>query len=185
MAESDTGSAGPLRPVDLFLSRLRDGVYWSGVAIFAVTVTALFVAIFVNVVLRYIFEQGISWAYEIPAILFPWLVAGAIVVATASGRNIQVALLIKFLSPAPRRIVGLAVQLTMVLVSLGVIWTSGPILMSSQFTKLSETGISQVYGVSSLIYCFAMIAVIAAIDFVRLLRGSVYMDAAAAETSLS
>lgn len=185
MADCDTGSAGRSRPADLLLSRLRDAVYWSGVAIFVATVSALFAAIFVNVVLRYIFEQGISWAYEIPAILFPWSVAGAIVVATASGRNIQVAILAKLLPSAPRRIVGLAVQLSLILVSLGVIWTSGPILASSRFTTLSETGISQVYGVSSLIYCFAMIAVIGSVDLVRLLRGGVYMGEDEAESSFS
>ena len=155
------------------------------VSIFVATVSFLFVAIFVNVVLRYIFKQGIAWAYEIPAILFPWSVASAVVIATVFGRNIQVALLTNLLGHRARRVVGMAVQLVMIIVSVGVIWTSGPILNSSQYTKLAETGIAQVYGVSSLIYCFAMIAVIAAIDFVHLLRGADYMGKDQAEGSFS
>lgn len=181
MTERTRASTGRSRPVDSFLARLRDVVYWVAVSIFVATVTSLFAAIFVNVVLRYIFEQGIAWAYEIPAILFPWSVASAIVVTTTFGRNIQVALLTNLLSAAPRRIVGMIVQLAMILVSAGVIWTSGPILNSSQYTRLAETGITQIYGVSSLIYCFAMIAIIATIDLVHLFRGAGYLEDGDAE----
>ena len=181
MTERTSDSTGRSRPVDSFLARLRGLVYWIAVSIFVATVTSLFAAIFVNVVLRYIFEQGIAWAYEIPAILFPWSVASAVVVATVFGRNIQVALLTNLLSATPRRIIGMIVQLAMILVSIGVIWTSGPILNSSQYTRLAETGITQIYGVSSLIYCFAMIAIIATIDLVHLVRGAGYLEVDDAE----
>lgn len=185
MTDDETGSTGRSRSVDSLLSRVRGGLYWIGVSIFVTTITALFAALLVNVVLRYVFNQGIAWAYEIPAILFPWSVAGAVVVATASARNIQVTLLASMLSAPARRMIGLLVQLVMILVSVGIIWTSGPILNSSRFTILAETGISQVYGVSSLIYCFAMIAIIATIDFIRLLLGGDYLSRDDAETSFS
>jgi len=175
----------PSGSVVVALARLRLGVYWSAVGIFVATVTTLFVALLVNAVLRYLVAKGITWAYEIPAILFPWAVAGAVVVATALGRNIQVALLAALLPSGARRLVGLSVCFVVAAVSLGVVWTSLPTLKASQFMRLAETGIPQIYGMSSLIYAFSMIALIAAIDFVHLLAGAGYADDIAAESSFS
>ena len=59
-----------LRPLRL-VERVIAG---SGAAIIFVTLSFTFCALLVNVVLRYAFGSGLAWAYEIHAILFPWLV---------------------------------------------------------------------------------------------------------------
>jgi len=147
---------------------MREGIFWVAVTGFVTTVTILFVALFTNIVLRYLFDRGITWAYEIPYVLFPWMVATGAVVATVRGRNIQVKLLVNVLPAALARVCRIAVNAIVVATSVLVIWTSMPFLKASTFMRLAETGIPQVWGVSSLIYAFGMIALIAAMDIVLL-----------------
>ena len=74
---SDQGQGGPfLRWID----RLVGWIDFTGAVIVTTTLTAMFLGLFVNVVLRYALGDGITWAYEIPSILFPWMVAGGIVI---------------------------------------------------------------------------------------------------------
>lgn len=172
-------------PVLSLLKRLRGGIYWLSVGIFTLTISSLFLALFVNVVLRYLFERGITWAYEIPAVIFPWSIAAAVVIATCLHRNIQVRLLALAMPAQPRRIVGLAMYAVTAIISIGVIWTSVPFVMASRFMRLAETGIPQIYGVASLIYAFTMVAIIAAIEFIFILYGNGYLDDSHAEDDLS
>ncbi len=177
-----TGSAGP---VEHILSTVKLLVLYGGVGIFATTISALFVALFVNVVLRYAFDRGISWAYEIPYILFPWAVGGAIIVASCLGRNIQINLFANVVPIRPRRMVGACVHGLIVLICVGVVWTATPILNASKFMRLAETGIPQFYGMLGLVVAFVAVAVVAAIDLVLLLLGEPYLNGNAPEKSLS
>lgn len=167
------------------LERVRGLIYASAVVVFVTTLGALFAALLANVVLRYAFGRGITWAYEIPSILFPWTVAGAIVIATALHRNIQVRVLVVLLPEGVRRLVGLSVYLVVALISAGVLWTSMPLLNAARFMRLSETGIAQIWGVSSLLYAFGAVTLIALVDFIALLAGGGYADSVGAEASLS
>jgi len=179
--ETRTGPAGPVRRLT---DPLLTGIYWSAVAIFMATIGALFLALFVNVVLRYLFAEGITWAYEIPSILFPWSVASAVVVATVLGRNIQIALLVLILPEPLRRAIGIAVYLAAAAIAVTVLVTATPTLKASQFMRLAETGIPQVWGMASLVYAFAAIAIVSLIETLRLVAGGPYL-AAAREQSLS
>lgn len=132
----------------------------SGAVAVMITLVAMFGAILLNVILRYFFGSGITWAYEIPAILFPWCVAGGMVMAAAQGRNITVDVLTAILPGPLRKALAVTVNLFVGAVSAGVVYYSMPIIKASQFSRLAETGIPQIYGYSSLVYAFSMIAVI-------------------------
>lgn len=136
-----------------------------------VCLSATFLALLVNVVLRYFFGSGISWAYEIHAILLPWLVAGGIVIASAQGRHIAITLLPDLLGPASKRAALLIIQALVLLISASVLWSSTPIIAASRFQRLSTFGITQIWGYASLVYVFAGLAVIAVLDILRLLAG--------------
>lgn len=82
---------------------------WSGKIIAAATLGVTFLALLVNVILRYTAGSGIPWSYEIHAILLPWLVAGGIVVAAARRRNIAITLLPEMTGPVTQRLVMLVV----------------------------------------------------------------------------
>jgi TRAP-type C4-dicarboxylate transport system permease small subunit len=158
---------------------------WSGRIIAAATLGFMFVALLVNVVLRYAFGSGIAWAYEIHALLLPWLVAGGIVIAAARGRNIAITILPELLGPAARRVLVLAIQVAILVISVSVLESSWPILKASTFQTLSTLGIKQVWGYASLVYAFAGMAVIAALNILRALAGSDVMDHDPEHASLS
>jgi TRAP-type C4-dicarboxylate transport system permease small subunit len=145
----------------------------------------MFALLFMNVVLRYIFTTGIPMAYEIHAVLLPWLVAGGLVVAAAHHRNIAVTLLPDLLNPALRRWIFVAVQVALLVISVAVIWTGQPILRASTVQSLSTLGIRQVWGYASLPYSFACIAVLSLCDLLRLVLRDELLENAAAPQSLS
>ncbi|MGO4916414.1 TRAP transporter small permease [Pseudogemmobacter sp. W21_MBD1_M6] len=140
---------------------------WSGKIISVATLGIMFFALFANVVLRYAFGSGLAWAYEIHAVLLPWLVAGGIVIAATRSRNIAISLLPDMVQPGTRRVLFLAVQIAILVIAVSVLWSSQPILKASQFQKLSTLGIKQIWGYSSLVYAFGAMAVIAALETIR------------------
>lgn len=146
-------------------------MYISGAAVVVITLVTMFVAIFLNVVLRYSFGAGITWAYEIPSILFPWTVAGGMVMASAQGRNITVDLIMELLPKGGARVLAVAVNLFVSAVSVGVVYYSLPVIRASQYSRLAETGIPQIYGYSSLVYAFSMIALIGILSAIEHISG--------------
>ena len=178
-------TAGPQGPVLLTVAWIRAAIYWSGVGVFSLTLGLLFAGLFVNVLLRYLFAEGISWAYEIPYILFPWTVGGAIVVAACLGRNIRVALLVTLAGKPLRRGIAIAVHGMTATIALGVLWSSLPILNASKFMRLAETGIPQFYGMLGLVFAFAAVAAVSLIDGARLLFGGENPEETPSESSLS
>ena len=158
---------------------------WSGKIIAAATLGVTFLALLVNVILRYAAGSGIPWSYEIHAILLPWLVAGGIVVAAARRRNIAITLLPELTGPGTQRMVMLVVEALIVVIAIGVLWSSQPILKASTFQTLSTLGIKQIWGYSSLVYSFGAMAVIAALRILQILGGQSAFESDPANTSLS
>lgn len=176
---------GRLRP---FLDLVRGMIIvldWSGRLIVFACLVSMFVALFANVVLRYIFGSGIAWAYEIHALLLPWLVAGGLVMASARGRNIAVSLMSDMLSGNALRGLNLIIHSAILLICVNVLWGSQPILKASQFQSLSTLGIKQFWGYLSLVYAFAGMTLIAALEIVRTLAGETVEDRDPGHASLS
>ncbi|PHP65218.1 hypothetical protein CSC94_20105 [Zhengella mangrovi] len=188
-----TGAGGPVpgaarKGASPFL-RLLAGLTFllesSGKVIAVACLAFMFVALLTNVILRYAFDSGIPWAYEIHAVLLPWLVAGGLVIASARGRNIAITLLAEILQGRKRLVLQAIIQVTIIIIALGVLWSGQPILKASRFQTLSTLGIKQVWGYASLVYAFAAIALIAFADLVRVFRGIDVMDHDPENASLS
>jgi TRAP-type C4-dicarboxylate transport system permease small subunit len=179
------GGKGQQRPFFARFAGVATLLDWSGRIIAASCLGFMFVALLVNVILRYAFGSGIAWAYEIHALLLPWLVGGGIVIAAARHRNIAITLLPDLLSPGKARLLELAVQAAILVISVSVLWSSQPILKAAQFQTLSTLGIKQIWGYASLVYAFAAMAVIAAIDILRMLGGEGVIDHDPEHASLS
>jgi TRAP-type C4-dicarboxylate transport system permease small subunit len=182
---SDNGRKVPQRTFLAMISGVSVLLDWSGRLIATLCLGFMFVALFVNVVLRYAFGDGIAWAYEIHALLLPWLVAGGIVIAAARGRNIAITLLPDMLTPRALRILQLIIQVSMLAISISVLWSSQPILKAAQFQTLSTLGIKQIWGYASLVYAFAGMAIIAMVDIMRILGSADVMDHSVEHASLS
>ena len=71
---------------------------------------ALFLAIGMEVVVRYFTTRSLRWSTELPNILFPWLVMGGIVLAAQRGAHISVTLVLDMLTPNAARLLLLVMQ---------------------------------------------------------------------------
>lgn len=170
---SDDKAKGRSRPFLLRLTVIPQiGLDWSGRVIGAAALAFMFAALLVNVILRYAFGSGIAWAYEMHALLLPWLVAAGIVMASARAKNISITLLPDLLAPRRRRVLAIVINAIILVIALSVLWSSQPILKASTFQTLSTLGIKQIWGYSSLVYAFGAMAVIAALEIVRILAGA-------------
>jgi len=158
---------------------------WSGRVIVFVCLVSMFLFLLTNIVLRYISGSGIAWAYEIHALLLPWLVAGGLVIASARGRNIAISLLADMLYDRALLALNLVIQGIILVIALSVLWSSQPILKAAQFQSFSTLGLKQIWGYSSLIYAFAAMALIAALEIVRTLAGEDVVDRDPSHSSLS
>lgn len=179
------GGRGRARPFLLGVNRLKTLIDWSGRITACMCLGFLFCALLANVILRYAFDSGITWAYEIHALLLPWLVAGGIVIAAAQGRNIAITLLPEVLGPLAQRILMVAVETIAIVISVTVLVSSMPILRASEYQHYSTLPLTQVWGYASLIYAFSSIAVIAALDILRVLAGQDVIDHDPRHASLS
>jgi TRAP-type transport system small permease protein len=179
------GGTGEQSPFLRTLGGIPTLLDWSGRIIAAASLGILFLTLLANVILRYAFGTGIAWAYEIHALLLPWLVGAGIVIASARHRNIAIALLPDRLGPSGQRILLLIIQAVIVLIALSVLWSSQPILRASKFQNLSTLGIKQIWGYASLVYAFACMAIISAVDFLRVLGGIDVIDHNPEHASLS
>lgn len=168
-----TDGKGARGPVLSLLASLATLIDWTGRIIAATCLAVMFVLLFMNVVMRYALGAGIPWAYEIHALLLPWLVAGGVVIAAARGRNIAITLLPDLVGPITARWLLIVVSALVAAICIAVLWTSQPILRASQFQSLATLGIKQVWGYVSIVYAFGGMAVLSAIDALRALGGEI------------
>ncbi len=160
---------GPGGPIPSVVAVVDRAIYWASAAIVVSALTFLFLAIFINVLLRYLFAEGITWAYEIPSILFPWIVVAGAVMAAQAGRHIAVVALLKVLPGAVQRVLLIAVNLLIAVASVFVVEAAWPIIKAAHSSRLAETGIAQSYGYASLVYGFVMIGLTALTTGYRLI----------------
>lgn len=183
--QAENGVKGRLRPFLHLATWIKTLVDWSGRIIASACLAFLFSVLLVNVILRYAFDSGIAWAYEIHALLLPWLVAGGIVIAAAKGRNIAITLLPELVGPRTRRVLMLAVESVAFVISISVLISSQPILMAAKYQSYSTIPLKQIWGYDSLIYAFSGMAIIAVVDILRLLAGETVLDQDPSHASLS
>ena len=168
-AAARLAGTGPGGPVPALVEGIDRWVAWSARVIVVGALTFLFCALFINVVLRYAFSLGIPWAYEIPAIMFPWLVIAGAVLAAQAGKHIAVEVLLRAVPAALRRALRILVNLVVLAAAVLVAAAAVPMMRASADSHLAVTGISQAWGYASLLYGYAMIAVTAATECYRLI----------------
>ncbi len=176
---------GRSRPLLALAGHVSTAIDWSGRIVAVACLAVMFALLFVNVVLRYTLSDGIAWAYEIHAVLLPWLVAGGVVAAAAQGRNIRVSILPGLLGETARRWLSIAVHLAVAVICITVLWSSQPILKASQFQSLATLGIKQVWGYASLLFAFGGMGLIALVETARLLFGGDAECGVAEDSSLT
>ncbi|MGB5918068.1 TRAP transporter small permease [Arcobacter sp.] len=133
------------------------------------SITVMFLSLFSNVILRYTLSQSIDWAYEVPSILFPWMVAGGIVMAAARGKDISVTVLTDMLYGKLHKFLMILIHLIIGIISITVMISGERILMASKFQRLPETGIQQIWGYSSIYFAFSLVFILCLLHILSIL----------------
>ncbi len=145
-------------------------IAWLCEAIVLFTTVVLLVLLGVNVGVRYVFQEGgIEWIGEVPAQLFPWLIAAGIVLATQRGGHIAVDFAYKFVGETGGRLLAILIQV-LVAVSYAVLfvvaWEVADIVSVEHSPLL---GISGSWGYFALMFAAAGTAVSSLTILVRVL----------------
>jgi TRAP-type C4-dicarboxylate transport system permease small subunit len=74
------------------------------------SVIAMFVSLLLEVIVRYLTNQGLGWTTELPELLFPWLVMSGVVLAAQRGQHIAVTAILGFLNRTAARILLVSLQ---------------------------------------------------------------------------
>ena len=92
-----------------------------------ITISVVFVILSINVGLRYAAGTSISWASELPELMFPWLIMAGVVIAAQHGSHIAVVILTQKLGAA-RRWVLAAGSLIVAGLYAGMAWVAWPLM---------------------------------------------------------
>lgn len=128
-----------------------------------VTATAMggiVLLVFTNVVMRYVFNTGLTWSEEVSVNLFVWVIFLGAILAALEGLHIKVDLLTSKLSPRFQKIV-LLIANVLVLFAMGVLITGGVEVVKATHTTISSaTGIpSSFISVSLVIFAVSVILI--------------------------
>ncbi|QUJ70625.1 TRAP transporter small permease (plasmid) [Photobacterium sp. GJ3] len=146
-------------------TRLLNGldrlIEYTALAIFILAISALFLSLGTDVIVRYLTTESLGWPAEMPNLLFPWLVMGAIVAAAQRGRHIAVNAIIGFLRQGTTRGLMFLINLitTATFCYLAISGLDVVSIAGSQLFPIS--GISSSYAYMALVYGFAAIALTA------------------------
>lgn len=152
---------GPGGPTPGLVQAVDMGVVWLARVIVCATLTALFAILFLNVVLRYLFDSGLVWSQEVSTLLFPWLVIAGAVLAAQTDKHVSVCVLVEALPGSVGRWVLIGINVLIVLMAIVVVDAALTILEASHRNRLAVTHIPQSYGYASLIYGYAMLGLTA------------------------
>ncbi|WP_119167896.1 TRAP transporter small permease [Algihabitans albus] len=160
---------GPGGPFPALVEWLDRGIVWTACAVSIAVLTSLFLALFVNVVLRYLLGEGITWAYELPQLLFPWLAVAGAVLAAQKGAHIAVQVMVDLFPLRGQRIVLVAVELLVLLLFAGIARYAVTMAEAAASSYLAVTGLSEAWGFSSIVAGGVALALTAATSIYRLL----------------
>jgi TRAP-type transport system small permease protein len=130
-------------------------------------VIAIFVALMLEVVIRYVTQSGLGWPNEVPNLLFPWLIMGGIVLGAVRGSHIAAEAIQAFLTKAQLRVLLMAIHL-LVAISFGYLgYLSLQVISITKAQVFPMTGLGQAWAYSSLLFGFCGIAIASLVNLVR------------------
>ena len=143
---------------------------WWCHAVLYVTLSVVFVILSVTVCLRYAAGNSLSWASELPELMFPWMIMSGVVIAAQHGSHIAVVILTQKLGSS-RRWVLTAASLVVAGLYLGLAWAAWPVF---EIAADERTPIMQVPGsvsVGCLLLGFVMLAIVTLLRLPQVWRG--------------
>ena len=145
-------------------------ITWWCHAVLYVTLSVVFLILSINVGLRYAAGTSLSWASELPELMFPWMIMSGVVLAAQHGLHIAVVILTQKLGAA-RRWVLTAGSLVVAGLYLGLAYTAWPVF---EIAADERSPIMQVPGsvsVGCLLLGFVMLAIVTLCRLPQVWRG--------------
>lgn len=155
-------------------------ITWWCHAVLYLTLSVVFLILSINVVLRYLAGTSLTFAAELPELMFPWMIMAGVVLAAQHGSHIAVVLLTQRLGAA-RRWVLAAGSLVVAALYLGLAWAAWPVF---EIAADERTPIMQVPGsvsVGSLLLGFVLLAVVTLCRLPQIVRGELPASAVGAD----
>ncbi|KFE35002.1 TRAP transporter small permease [Thioclava atlantica] len=119
-------------------SRISRAIHHFEETMIALILGVMTVITFINVILRYIFNDSLIWGLEVTLILFAWLVLFGMSYAVKITAHLGVDAVINMLRPGPRRLVGLFAAALCILYA--VLLLKGAWDYWAPFAGLEQTG---------------------------------------------
>jgi TRAP-type C4-dicarboxylate transport system permease small subunit len=145
-------------------------ISWWCHAVLYITLSVVFTILSVNVCLRYAAGTSLSWASELPELMFPWMIMSGVVIAAQHGSHIAVVMLTQKLGAARRWVLSGA-SLVVVALYLGLAYSALPVF---EIAADERSPIMQVPGsvsVGSLLLGFVMLAIVTLCRLPQIWRG--------------
>jgi TRAP-type C4-dicarboxylate transport system permease small subunit len=136
-------------------------------AVMVLALAGMVVAVFVNVVLRYVFNTSIASYEEISRLLFVWLVAVGTIVAAFEGSHLSFDLVTSRAGPAGRKVLFWVSQLLVVVCMVLLLWGSWGQVQAGLSSYSTVLGYPLALGAASTLALAVGLLVVAARDMRR------------------
>ncbi|WP_158260087.1 TRAP transporter small permease [Zobellella endophytica] len=143
------------------LCGLDKATEYTAIGIFMAAIISLFLFLGADVVVRYLTTQSLGWPAEMPNLLFPWLVMGAIVAAAQRGQHVAVNAVLGLLNIPVTRVLMLVMQLVVVVTFSYLSYIGVEVVRIAGKQLFPISGISSSYAYMALVYGFGAIALTA------------------------
>lgn len=143
-----------------FFDRAQWVIGWVCRAILYFTLMVMFVILSANVGLRYAMGTSLSWASELPELLFPWLIMSGVVLGAQHSSHIAVVILTQKLGDARRWVLAVGSVLVAVLY-LGLCLAAWPLFEISADEYTPMLGVPGSITVGCLMGGFVLLALVA------------------------
>ena len=124
------------------------------------TLGVVFAILSINVGLRYAAGTSISWASELPELMFPWMIMAGVVLAAQNGSHIAIVLLTQKLAPAARRLVLVAGSLVVATLYGAMAVIAWPLVEITADEKTPVLGVPGSVSVWSLLLGFGLLSLV-------------------------
>lgn len=155
--------------MNTFIDLVQRAIGLSCRTVLYVTLTVTFLILSINVGLRYAMGSSLSWASELPELLFPWIIMSGVVLATQHRSHIAVVLITQKLG-ASRRWVLAAGAVVVAALYFGLCAAAWPLLevAADEFSPILQVPGSVT--VACLMAGFALLAIVTLCHLPAILR---------------
>ena len=150
-------------------------------AILYLTLVVMFVILTANVGLRYALGTSLSWASELPELLFPWLIMSGVVLGAQHGSHIAVVILTQKLGESRRWVLAIGSVLVAVMY-LGLCLAAWPLFEISTDEYTPMLGVPGSVTVGCLMGGFVLLALVALLQLPSILWPQAVSDDAHGST---